>query len=78
MENRLSHENKEIKELYTAFYGEPLSPLAEKMLHTAYLDRSEDFNPPQITKSRWKLTVLLPSYPPGRVFYVILLLYRKY
>lgn len=42
MKNRLSHENKEIKELYKEFYGEPLSPLAEKMLHTAYLDRSED------------------------------------
>lgn len=39
---RLSHENEEIKALYREFYGEPLSELAEKMLHTFYYDRSSD------------------------------------
>ena len=38
---RTSHENPEIKEVYEAFYGQPLSPLAEQMLHTTYQDRSE-------------------------------------
>lgn len=42
MQQRLSHENQEIKQLYEEFYGQPLSELAEKMLHTAYLDRSGD------------------------------------
>ena len=39
---RLSHENREIKQLYEEFYGQPLSELAEQMLHTAYIDRSND------------------------------------
>ena len=38
---RTSHENPEIKEVYEAFYGKPLSPLAEQMLHTTYQDRSD-------------------------------------
>lgn len=42
MKLRLSHENPEIKELYKTFYKEPLSPLAEEMLHTSYIDRSSD------------------------------------
>lgn len=42
MKKRMSHENSQIKQLYAEFYGEPLSELAEKMLHTAYLDRSGD------------------------------------
>nr|WP_294494961.1 [FeFe] hydrogenase, group A [uncultured Mediterraneibacter sp.] len=42
MKRRLSHENSQIKKLYAEFYGEPLSELAEKMLHTSYLDRSGD------------------------------------
>ena len=42
MKQRLSHENQEIKQLYEEFYGQPLSELAEKMLHTAYMDRSGD------------------------------------
>lgn len=40
MKVRLSHENEEIKALYSEFYGKPLSGLAEKMLHTCYRDRS--------------------------------------
>ena len=42
MKLRLSHENPEIKALYADFYGEPLSELAEQMLHTVYFDRSAD------------------------------------
>lgn len=37
---RTSHENPEIQEVYQAFYGKPLSEMAEKMLHTTYQDRS--------------------------------------
>lgn len=37
MQLRLSHENPEIIKLYEEFYGEPLSELAEQMLHTVYL-----------------------------------------
>lgn len=42
MQLRLSHENPEIIKLYEEFYGEPLSELAEQMLHTVYFDRSAD------------------------------------
>ena len=42
MQLRLSHENPQIKKLYEEFYGEPLSELAEQMLHTMYFDRSAD------------------------------------
>lgn len=42
MELRLSHENEEIKKLYQEFYGEPLSPLAEQMLHTSYQNRRKE------------------------------------
>ena len=37
---RTSHENPEIKAVYEAFYGQPLSPLAEQMLHTTYQNQS--------------------------------------
>lgn len=40
MKLRLSHENPEIKHLYETFYGKPLSPLAEALLHTSYVNRS--------------------------------------
>ena len=40
--NRKSHENQEVLALYKEFYGKPLSPLAEEMLHTSYFDRSAD------------------------------------
>lgn len=39
---RCSHDNPDIKKVYEDFYGEPLSELAEKMLHTSYIDRSKD------------------------------------
>ncbi|MBS5281318.1 MAG: iron hydrogenase small subunit, partial [Butyricicoccus pullicaecorum] len=37
---RKSHENPDIKLVYEQFYGQPLSEMAEKMLHTIYTDRS--------------------------------------
>ncbi len=37
---RKSHENPDIKQVYEEFYGKPLSEMAERMLHTAYEDRS--------------------------------------
>ena len=37
---RTSHENPEIKAVYETFYGQPLSPLAEQMLHTTYQNQS--------------------------------------
>ena len=43
---RLSHENEEIKALYSEFYGKPLSDLAEEMLHTRYQDRSSELGTP--------------------------------
>lgn len=40
---RASYQNPEIKMLYKEFYGEPLSELAEELLHTtSYIDRSAD------------------------------------
>ncbi len=55
---RTSHENPEIKELYAEFYGEPLSELAEMMLHTAYLDRSSDLKQGGKTPmAKWKCKV---------------------
>ena len=42
MKIRASHENEQIIKLYKEFYGEPLSELAEQMLHTMYHDRSEE------------------------------------
>lgn len=39
---RSSHLNPQIQKVYEEFYGEPLSELAEQMLHTMYQDRSAD------------------------------------
>lgn len=44
MENRSSHENKEIIALYDQFLGERGGEIAKKLLHTKYYDRSEDLN----------------------------------
>ena len=54
---RLSHENEEIKQLYQDFYGEPLSDLAEKMLHTIYTDRSNDLKKGEIKMDKFKCKV---------------------
>jgi ferredoxin hydrogenase len=42
MTQRCSHDNPEIKEIYASFYGKPLSPLAERLLHTGYHSRAGD------------------------------------
>jgi ferredoxin hydrogenase len=42
MQLRNSHDNPQIKKLYDSFYIQPLSPLAEDMLHTTYHDRSQE------------------------------------
>ena len=58
MKQRLSHENQEIKQIYEDFYGQPLSELAEKMLHTAYLDRSGDLKQGGTSNmAKWKCKV---------------------
>ncbi|MBQ6809988.1 MAG: iron hydrogenase small subunit [Firmicutes bacterium] len=44
-ENRVSHKNKEIAALYKDFLGEPLSEMAELILHTHYTDRSKSIRP---------------------------------
>ena len=45
MSLRFSHENPDIKAVYAEQYGKPLSPMAERLLHTSYRDRSEDLGP---------------------------------
>lgn len=58
MPQRLSHENQEIQALYREFYGKPLSDLAEKMLHTGYIDRSADLKQKGLTKmAKWKCKI---------------------
>lgn len=44
MKLRLSHENLHILQLYKQFYDHPLSSLAEEILHTHYIDRSQDLH----------------------------------
>ena len=39
---RKSHENPDIQKLYAEFLGEPNVHLAHKLLHTEYIDRSDD------------------------------------
>ena len=58
MKLRSSHENPEIQQLYKEFYGEPLSELAEEMLHTIYQDRSSDLKQGGTAKmEKWKCKV---------------------
>ncbi len=55
---RTSHENPEIKQVYEAFYGQPLSEMAEKMLHTSYQDRSSIIQRKDEKKmSKWKCKI---------------------
>jgi len=37
---RLSHENKEVMDLYADYLGKPNGEMAHKLLHTTYIDRS--------------------------------------
>ncbi len=58
MELHLSHENKEIQQLYQEFYDAPLSELAESMLHTTYKDRSADLTKGARKKmTKWKCSI---------------------
>lgn len=58
MELHLSHENKEIQQLYQEFYDAPLSELAESMLHTTYQDRSADLTKGARKKmTKWKCSI---------------------
>lgn len=58
MELHLSHENKEIQQLYKEFYDAPLSELVEAMLHTTYQDRSADLTKGARKKmSKWKCSI---------------------
>ena len=55
---RTSHENPDIVKVYEDFYGQPLSELAEQMLHTSYEDKSEILNRKEEKKmAKWKCTV---------------------
>ncbi len=38
---RQSHNNDALNEMYRNFAGKPLSPLAEDLFHTGYIDRSK-------------------------------------
>ena len=58
MELHLSHENKEIQQLYQEFYDAPLRELAESMLHTTYQDRSADLTKGARKKmTKWKCSI---------------------
>jgi ferredoxin hydrogenase small subunit len=37
---RQSHHNPGLKDMYQKFAGQPLSPLAEELFHTRYIDRT--------------------------------------
>ena len=58
MELRLSHKNPDIIKVYEEFYDKPLSELAEKMLHTIYMDRSDILKSKgEKTMATWKCSV---------------------
>ncbi|MDR0513154.1 MAG: [FeFe] hydrogenase, group A [Treponema sp.] len=48
---RCSHDNPEIKAVYNDFYEKPLSPRAERLLHTSYHDRSADLGPQGVVEA---------------------------
>lgn len=50
---RKSHENPDIIQVYRQFYGQPLSEMAEKMLHTSYKDRSDVFREGGNSMNQW-------------------------
>lgn len=55
MQLRNSYENSEILKLYEEFYKKPLSELAVKLLHTNYIDRSQDLGGIKMEKYRCKV-----------------------
>jgi len=50
MQLRFSHENLDIRAAYVRHYEKPLSPIAERLLHTSYYDRSKDLGPKGIVE----------------------------
>ena len=64
---RNSHENPQIQQLYEEFYGEPLSDLAEKLLHTSYHVRSDLNEDP--SNYEWKEEVMEESKPSTGIHY---------
>lgn len=38
---RQSHNNKAVTDVYAKFAGQPLSPMAEELFHTKYIDRTK-------------------------------------
>lgn len=57
MQLRLSHKNPDILALYEEFYGQPYSELARKVLHTAYMDRSEDLGKREQTMKKFVCSI---------------------
>lgn len=54
---RNSHDNPQIKQIYEEFFDAPLSPLAEKLLHTTYHERKDlNENPDRYRKDYQKAT----------------------
>jgi ferredoxin hydrogenase len=52
MQLRFSHENPAIKTVYEKHYEKPLSPLAERLLHTSYVDRCSDLGSKGIVENQ--------------------------
>lgn len=57
MQLRLSHKNPAILVLYEEFYGQPYSELAKKVLHTAYIDRSQDLGKRERTMKKFVCSI---------------------
>lgn len=53
---RNSHDNPRIQQLYTEFYGKPLSELAERLLHTHYHKRDDLHEEPAIYEKMFACT----------------------
>lgn len=56
MTGRVSEENKELIMMYQEFYKNPLSEIAERLLHTSYTDRKGDLGMSKANK-RWRCSV---------------------
>lgn len=56
MTGRVSEENKELIVMYQEFYKNPLSEIAERLLHTSYTDRKGDLGMSKANK-RWRCSV---------------------
>ena len=65
MDEKVSNRNTELTAMYEEFYGEPLSELAEQLLHTSYHDRSADLGEPVETYQHYKEYEEIPA-PAGK------------